>query len=293
MKKFFLWLLAIVLVGCAMQGTLTHPAQQPNRVALVENLKSVTVALTKTDHDGDHSPYCTGVWISNDKILTANHCVEMYGRALAGTIFELETDEFDSVGVELQYVVKNDVNLSTPNNFPLSVRKGTVIAVSHVQDLALILAKDTPRDHLIANVKGIDSVPDGTRVHIVGHTIGLWWSYCEGTVSTSWGNIKGPDQIATHAMQISSATWRGNSGGGAFDDDGNLVGIASWVAPQGPNISFFIHHDELIKFLKKHLVKLYTTTVCLVFLRSLLEQPQRLFLQPATNILSLSLDLTT
>lgn len=261
MKKFFLWLLAIVLLGCAMQGSLTQQPVQPNRVALVENLKSVTVALTKTDGDGDHSPYCTGVWISDDKILTANHCVEMYGRALVGSIFEIESDEFDSVGVELQYVVKNDVNLSTPNNFPLSVRRGTVIAVSHTQDLALILAKDTPRGHMVANVKGIDSVPDGTRVHIVGHTIGLWWSYCEGTVSTSWSNIKGPDQIATHAMQISSATWRGNSGGGAFDDDGNLIGIASWVAPQGPNISFFIHHDELIKFLKKHLVKLHMTIV--------------------------------
>jgi len=263
MKKFWFWLNMIILVGCFSQQPIVNykPLVNDSQASTIEEIESKTVALTKLDRDGDNSPYCTGVWVSQDKILTAQHCVETYGR-----FFNNATDEeiqYDAVGINVQYIIKTDVDLSSPQNYPKTVRSGTVIAIDKQSDLALIMVADDSIVHSIANVKNYQVVSNGTKVHIIGHTIGLWWTYFDGVVSTSWTHMKGPDTIMTHVSQISSSTWRGNSGGGAFDSEGNLVGIASWVAPMGPNISFFIHHDELVRFLKKSL-KLHMRGVLVV-----------------------------
>jgi S1-C subfamily serine protease len=130
-----------------------------------------------------------------------------------------------------------------------------VLAIDAEHDLALISAENIPVNHPIATVLNTQTIHDGDRVHIVGHTIGLWWTYCEGNVSSMWANIKGPTGIEVQALQISSPAWFGNSGGGAYDERGNLIGIASWVTTRAPNISFFVHHDEIVTFLQKHLKK--------------------------------------
>ena len=63
--------------------------------------------------------------------------------------------------------------------------------------------------------------------------------------------MNGSVPIYTKTLQISSPAWRGNSGGGAFDADGKLIGISSWVSARGPMLGFFIHRDEIEKFLKE------------------------------------------
>lgn len=262
-----MWLLVTVIAGCCTAPVPTASAPATTQT-LAEQLEETTVALTHTDSDGDHAPYCSGVWVSQDEILTANHCVEAYGK-LVSELTDFE-GSFDATGITLQYVVRDDVSSVSPGTYPKNVRRGLVVKTDNINDLALIKAKDLPAgDHPVASIKRVSRVPDGTHLRIVGHTLGLWWTYCEGTVSSSWSLVEGPDSIKTQVIQASSAAAQGNSGGGAFDDDGNLLGVLSWVLSTNPNISFFIHHDQLVKFLARLLAEHLEITVGHVIERGL------------------------
>jgi S1-C subfamily serine protease len=46
----------------------------------------------------------------------------------------------------------------------------------------------------------------------------------------------------------------GNSGGGAFNDYGELVGIADWIK-RAPEMGFFVHLDTIRSFLDTNLKK--------------------------------------
>ena len=86
---------------------------------------------------------------------------------------------------------------------------------------------------------------------IVGHTTGLWWTYIEGDVSSSRTHVGKFSKL----LQISSPAWFGNSGGGAFNEDGKLVGISSWIYTKAPMVTFFVHGDVIRSFLVKNNIK--------------------------------------
>jgi S1-C subfamily serine protease len=60
----------------------------------------------------------------------------------------------------------------------------------------------------------------------------------------------GDQQIKAKVVQISAPIWIGNSGGGAFNSDGHLIGLSSWITLRAPSVAFFIHRDEIKNFLK-------------------------------------------
>jgi S1-C subfamily serine protease len=61
--------------------------------------------------------------------------------------------------------------------------------------------------------------------------------------------MSGPVGISEKIIQISAPVWLGNSGGGAFDEDGRLIGICSWISKNGPQLTFFVHRDAINKFI--------------------------------------------
>lgn|SRR3990167_8682351 len=252
MKKFMLWASTIALAGCCVHGTVQHPGPS---LTFEEKLENQTIALTYTDDDGDNLPFCSGVWISANQILTANHCAEAAYFLNQGK----EPDEdvsVNPVGTIVNYIVRSDFNMKSPDDFPKKVRTGKVTAFDRANDLALIKVDTATRPYAVDYARIVDNgrIPDGLKVNIVGHTVGYWWSYSVGYVSNTWLDIHGPDPIRMQTLQISSPAWHGNSGGGAFDDEGNLVGVSSWITKQGPNMTFFVHRDTIIKFLKTHKV---------------------------------------
>jgi S1-C subfamily serine protease len=99
---------------------------------------------------------------------------------------------------------------------------------------------------------GFRPLPNNYRVHVVGHPVGFWWTYSSGYVSNTWSDIEGPEPMRGQMLQVSAPVWNGNSGGGAFDEKGHLIGIASWISKAGPQLSFFVHRDVIIKFMKVH-----------------------------------------
>lgn len=220
------------VVGCCAGAHVTpvvekssSPVEQSTRQQRIEFIRDATIAIVKPFDDA-MVPVCTGVWISKNLILTAEHCVE---------------DE-------------ESLDYSTPEGFlDLESHKAFPVAKSKKFDLALLMTvPDETPDHNIVVMKEGSPVA-GDPVDIIGHPIGYPWTYSTGYVSSVRGIMNGPAGSSASILQISAPVWMGNSGGGAFDTQGRLAGICSWVSKAGPHLSFFIHKDSINEFLEESL----------------------------------------
>lgn len=205
--------------------------QEDVKRQLVVAIERKTVALVAMDDGGNLATYCTGVWVGTHNIITAHHCIN---------------DNSEAVYQDIQDASEEDVG-----------RIAYVQDVEPENDLALLKTdlRSTPL-HPVAVVG--KEVWDGQHVNIIGHTNGLWWSYIEGVISSTRSNIFTRRGKMPTALQISSPAWFGNSGGGAFNDNGELIGISSWISTKAPMMSFFVHRDVIDKFLTKNSVSRFT-----------------------------------
>ncbi len=229
------------------------------RVPLPTQTKSQTVALVETI-EGHVQVGCTGVWVNEDTILTARHCIE--GSAKLHWLLKIEdpvdrfiamlthqVPEFEDkqlVGENAYYIVESEVTNVGEN--PKTTHAGKVIAVSKEKDLAIIKTVGPHPVHLSAAI--VTSVPEtGADVVVVGHTRGLYYTYMKGTVSNVRQSLSDEEEILGPYVQIIAPIWYGNSGGGAFTTSGDLIGIASFMV-EAPNQGFFIHPETIRKFLE-------------------------------------------
>ena len=246
-KKIIL-LLAILAIsaGCCTSVMPREVSQVNKKSAIVDQIQNAVVAFV-IGPDGEKTPYCAGVWIDNEHILTAAHCAEITGR----TLFSIDVEEsYDAVGDLIVFINKKDlINDEIPQNLSWL---GVVKKVDKYRDLALIRSISATSSHTIAPL-ALKDIEIGESIHIVGHPIGLFWSYINGDVSAirhGDGPTLGKQQIKSKVIQVSAPIWVGNSGGGAFNYDGYLIGLCSWITLRAPNIGFFIHRDEIKDFLK-------------------------------------------
>lgn len=223
------------LVGCCAGGALQDSPpqvvqQNMSHTLEVERLRQTTVAIV-SNVIGILVPNCAGVWIDKDVVLTAAHCA----------------DDPD----------KPFVLLSTADDFEAGkFRPATVFASDAKTDLALLVVEtpDLPA-HPVAQLANKTPFM-GDEVHIIGHTVGFDWTYTHGYIASVREDMIGPEgKLFRKALQISAPVWMGNSGGGAFDTNGHLVGISSWVSKTGPHLSFFVHVDIIENFMVKELAK--------------------------------------
>lgn len=255
MKKFFplfLVLMISTLAGCCAHvktgGLGSHPT-------VIDSIDDKTVALVIKDFEGDTLPYCTGVWVDTDMILTAHHCVAAAVEISqdTGIVFgegeeELpkETVVVDELGFQISYILKDEVTGMYQQ--PSGQHESIVVAIDPAHDLALVKALHVVPSHLVAELA--EEVPVvGSPLHIVGHVKGLYWTYVPGTISAERadGWLYDSDKSGPF-IQVSSPVYKGNSGGGAFTTDGRLLGIASFIVG-APNTAFFIHLDSIRSFL--------------------------------------------
>lgn len=208
---------------------------------LSKHIGSGTVALVSYDDNiGRNRVYCTGVWIESDMILTASHCVSNV---------EEEKDEV-SKGGEVHYVGSGEDR--GVGEEPAAVHLGKVVMNDKEHDIALIRAeaKGMVAHDVIWLARELPG--SGERVYIVGHVKGLWWSYIEGVVSGYRDELPGSGKVGPF-IQISAPIYYGNSGGGAFDIEGNLVGICSCsFGIKVPSTSFFIDIRSIKKLIENY-----------------------------------------
>lgn len=271
MKRWVPWFLMLAistLAGCCVHSVVKHP---DGRMTATDDVIDKTVALVNfvdddaeevgpDDDSGHMRAYCAGVWVSDDIIVTAGHCVEDLGRPPVTKEMEIMHEmlgmplpPWDPTGQPLYYSTHNDVRDEHDRRYR-SHHNAKVLAFDGDHDLALVHAESTLTDfpvpgHEVARLAY--QVTIGSDLKIVGHPGGLWWSFIRGTVSAIRINILDADQKPLDAVQVSAPVWFGNSGGGAFDDEGRLVGICSFMK-RSPNTAFFVHRDHVETLLRRY-----------------------------------------
>lgn len=240
-------LFALFTVCCAAPPIMKLPEAKPTPQELTKHIGQSTVALVLVDEMGAR-PYCTGVFIDANRILTANHCAEVEPASKA--------DDFDPdpkvVGAKVHYMVESEVD--DPGKEPTGIHLGKVLAVDPDHDLALIQAVGhaIPKHDVASLEAPLPKV--GEHLYIVGMPQGYYWTYIEGNVGAIRMSMEGVGvERKGPFLQASAPIYFGNSGGGAFNEYGELVGIASFVmrGSRGglvPNTGFFIHISAIREF---------------------------------------------
>jgi len=246
MFSFMIAICSGCCVNTRFASSLT--SDETANIETVLSIKNSTVALVE-GKKSNRTPYCAGVWVKDKKILTAGHCVENAGRIHNSISPEENYDPVDDIIMFVNYSDAKDEELPQDK-----VWFGVVEKFDNNLDLAIIRPLEETSEHQIAKIVDVDSVISGQTLHIVGHTVGMTWSYIKGYTSNS-RTVKGLGDLEIKTIQVSSSAWMGNSGGGAFNSQGHLLGICSWINTRAPNLSFFIHHDAIINFLKEPLPK--------------------------------------
>lgn len=241
MKRIILIMLMVIgVLGCGGGSVMGRGPTAINR-----QIGNQSVALVFNISRGQVRVYCTGVWIGDNAILTAGHCI----KGLVKHINEESLGEEKEVGVKVHYIVEREVDGIMGE--PTGIHLGTSVAVDEESDLALIKAEgNLIPEHGQAELAG-EAPGIGERVFVVGHPEGFYWSYVEGMVSGLRERMVGINEVKGSFIQVSGPLYFGNSGGGCFDEGGRLVGIASFTI-SAPHTGFFVHLNNIREFLKKN-----------------------------------------
>ncbi len=176
----------------------------------------MTVALVTYTKSGEVRPFCSGVWVGPTTILTANHCVAD-----------------DEPGEEVLYAI-----LSDTMSDPIMPHIGTMYVHDEDHDLALLRTPPTPFNHAVARLSQAPVV-QGQQCFTMGMPLGLWWSFSSGDIASVRLLDTGHGMGELEYVQVTAPISPGNSGGGLFNSQGLLIGIAHAQMPRGQNLNLY------------------------------------------------------
>ena len=192
MKK----LLAIAM-ACSVLLLSLMTGCKPSDVAVARRIQKSTVLVHVLISKGEKhgGALCAGVVVSPHQILLADHCVD---------------PRWEGVKVDKVFI----------KNYSGRVQLATIEEKDRGDDLALLRVRkwEYPADVASSQPKV------GSTLWVVGMPLGLQWSVSKGIVSQIDINAEG----FSGSFFITDATvLPGNSGGGAWNSQGQLVGIVS------------------------------------------------------------------
>jgi S1-C subfamily serine protease len=234
MRAVLLFLLGLLIGACTQGAVVQAPAAYVDHTESASDLESKTVALVTRDLEGNEHAYCSGVWVSDSRILTAHHCID--GGPASATV---------------DYVVRFDVY--APGDLHertiIQARSATVQVTDEAHDLALLHALGDVPSHRVARV-ALDTIRAGSFAQAMGHSFGLWWSYSSGDIAS----VRQADlDLDIVWIQATVPISPGNSGGGLFDASGNLVGLTSrtFGSVRAQHLNFFVHGQYIDALLRR------------------------------------------
>jgi S1-C subfamily serine protease len=240
MRIAFLFLIGLLLGACVALAPAKDHAQHLS-AATAADLGDETVALVADDDA--LSATCSGVWVAAEEIVTAAHCVA------PDPDLTLTAHDPDAVA----YVVRADVfPFGSPIQASHTYKRSARVALRDpAHDLALLRTSSPPPFHTWAQLG--EGPGQGQTVQTMGHSMGLWFSYSSGNVAAIRTIDFGDPTLDLHTLWVQSTTpiSRGNSGGGLFDLEGNLLGVCSRQHPRGQNINLFVHRDHVVSLIAK------------------------------------------
>lgn len=241
MKKitFLLAFLISLILSFGCCANITNINTPPND--LIPHLKNSTVTLVTENDEGVYMPFCGAVWINRNYLVTAKHCV-------------VNDDDEVEIGGTQKFQIYNEFENHYPFSRNYSVYIAEIVAQgAENEDIALLRSLDNV-GHDIATIA--DYIPtQGQIVHHVGHPRALQFTYMKCLVAEermyqSFGQER-------HVLHVVGFIWFGSSGGGGFDDDGNLMGIASMLN-KAPGQSLFIPPKVIRSLLDDNNIRYYT-----------------------------------
>lgn len=225
MKKL-LFLFLVMLLGCS---NVVQPKGVQHHQVLIKHLKDSTVAIMNPEEGHELMPVmCTGVWIGQETFITARHCV-------------------DDMGSLVYYKTHSDFKAEQLDDFYSDSHTAVVKAIDKPNDLALVGSADVPPKHSFVPIAATEPYP-GEPLNIIGHGGGLIYSYLPGVVSRIVKTTNAHDDM-TRVIQTTAPIFFGDSGGGAFNEKGELVGICSFLM-KIPSTGFLVHTDEIRALVK-------------------------------------------
>ncbi len=273
-KNFLFFIFFLISCHFVPQDIKIEPDEETSHASLINHLSQSTVVLLAINDEAKLMSSCAGVFVAPQKILTAKHCLEPYLPYVKddSSLKELEEllkivtltpedqmifkkieifkkDWGDEALTDIKIPIKlfNQLN-ETASNDTLNPYIASVIDTDPKNDLAL-LNLDNHVNHEYVSLPKTD-VFLGQQIHVIGHPAALEYTYHQGFISGSRYQMF--DNNMLHYIQISSPIFNGNSGGGAFDKKGNLIGICSVFLNGVPEVSYFVHTNEIKEFVSKH-----------------------------------------
>ncbi len=263
MKKFLFISLIFLsyLTGCCNGSFLLSPEEENGKKQEIQHLMESTSALLLPDSKNEkYRIFCSAVWISPTKLISARHCGTAVLENDLNEIFGIEPELEKLPGTVIAYsnYMEQDYLVGVGEKPHFAV----VVGFSRDADLVLLESVDE-ENHQFAQLTQEDTWT-GQTVQIVGHTRRLSWNYMDGIVSAPHRDIAAffslkPEEEEKEVpmrdvLHLTAMIAGGNSGGGAFNDRGELVGICSFMIPSAPGASFFVPENLIKEFLQEEFV---------------------------------------
>ncbi len=242
----FIFSLVLLITSAGCMGAKPQVAQPAKtQTAVIQEIGTSSAALVTRSKDKVFV-YCTAVWVGKTTLVTAHHCVKAAADRWAE---ENEQDELEDLkGFKIYYTVKDEV--SGVGKEPTGMHLATATMLDPKHDLAVLKAEgEVVPPHTVATLA--TTMPEiGEHVFVLGHVTGLYWTHVEGVVSAYRTSLPFRGIPGGPFVQISGPVYYGNSGGGAFNTKGELVGIASFMT-RAPQTTMFIHVDSVRNLFEK------------------------------------------
>lgn len=220
MKQALTFLLGMLLGACTAYQPAAQPFHSPeHHVDGAAALRAVTVALLSPVQ---LEPFCSGVYVSQTAIVTAQHCVAHL-----------------AVGEPVAYVDASMVP-----------RFAALAAADPTHDLALLSAYGAPRHAWASLAPGL--IAQGSFAQTMGHPVHLSFSYSSGDVSGVRVRDLGDDDLdpLTQWVQTTAPISKGSSGCGLFDSQARLLGIAHGIVDDAQSLNLFVHKAHIEAFMR-------------------------------------------
>lgn len=264
---FFILSWFFLLGCCSIPSDIKIKDRAEADLKLIPQLEYSTVALLAPNNKNNFEILCGGVFIAKDLIITARHCTESY---IPEKQEEIKIDSSKELTVEdlikiinyineepnLEEMIDKEVYFKTfddlnknYNKENLPEKTAKIIAFDQDNDLALLKSNNFKSDNFV-NISQSNGLI-GNKVHIIGHPAKVEFTYFTGIIS---GFRTNPNKgYMQNLLHITAPIYMGNSGGGAFDESGNLIGICSFFRPAVPNMSFFVDANTINNFINSQL----------------------------------------
>lgn len=208
---------AILLCGCSEK---THNNQPVTSNSIVDLLVEYNVGLQDVDEGG---LYCAGTLFNTGMpevgkvVLTASHCV---------------LDDDTNLPVEYGLLKAGK-----------AVLRWEVLRISRSQDLALLRITDELPVNIQFTTLSQAAPFRGQTVYLVGSPDGIEDVLSKGIVSIPSTESK---WTGTHVTLLDIDGYYGSSGGGLFNEAGELLGVLIQRADRGGQFMYAVHLDEIL-----------------------------------------------